>query len=104
MQDPDDVCEKFLTNLATARATADTYDPMTHSKYVDFKRCLDDGDGDTSLRMCGDGDLVVDKVQRSLYCPLTKKLLEKPVTSKQCHHSYSHESIMEHIRKRCVAV
>ncbi len=104
MQDPDDLCEKFSTNLTSARATAGTFDPMTHSKYVELRRCLHEGDEDTSLRMCGDGDLVVDKVQRSLYCPLTKKLLEKPVTSKQCHHSYSQEAIMEHIRKRCVCV
>lgn len=48
----------------------------------------------------GKGDVVMGQVQRSLICPLTKKFLEDPVTSKDCGHSYSRAAIMEHIRKR----
>ena len=44
------------------------------------------------------GDLVMTQKEVSLVCPLTKKLMEDPVTSKKCHHSFSKSAILSHIR------
>ena len=43
-------------------------------------------------------DLVMMQKEVSLMCPLTKKLMEVPVTSKKCHHSFSKSAILSHIR------
>lgn len=43
-------------------------------------------------------DLVLMQKEVSLTCPLTKKLLEDPVTSKKCRHSFSKAAILSHIR------
>lgn len=102
IEDPVDLSEKFMSAFESAQAvSSQTFDPKTHPKYMEFKKYLSEGDDvESMLQDSGDGDLVVDRVQISLYCPITKKLLEKAVTSKLCHHSYSHEAILEHIRKR----
>lgn len=43
-------------------------------------------------------DLVLMQKEISLVCPLTKKIMEDPVTSKKCQHSYSKSAILSHIR------
>lgn len=60
----------------------------------------DDSEEEMETQDGDDDDLVLGHVQRSLYCPLTKKFLEDPVTSKTCNHSYSRAAILEHIKKR----
>ncbi len=96
--------EKFEALFESAKtASKKTFNPRTHPKYSELKKYLDEDAKEESLCIettASDRDLVVDKVQTSLYCPLTKKLLEKAVTSKQCQHSYSQMAILEHIRKR----
>ena len=105
LQDPDDLCEMFSTQLASAhKSNEGTFDPKSHPMYTEFIQCLEDGEKNTDLMSlsANDDDLVVDKVQKSLNCPLTKKLYDKPVTSKKCNHSFSYEAIREHIKKRYV--
>ncbi|KAF9386797.1 hypothetical protein CPB97_003334 [Podila verticillata] len=48
----------------------------------------DDDDNEMEIVMTGDGG------QQSLKCPLTTKLLEDPVTSSSCKHSFSKDAIM----------
>ena len=101
------MCEIFSAQLATARKSNEgTFDPKSHPMYAEFLQCLEDGEKTTDQvsLSANDDDLVVDKVQKSLNCPLTKKLYDKPVTSKKCNHSFSYEAIQEHIKKRCVYI
>lgn len=48
-----------------------------------------------------DSEVVVGQITKSFKCPITRQFYEQPVTSKICHHSYSHDAIMEHIKRRC---
>ncbi|KAG5650963.1 hypothetical protein H0H81_010401 [Sphagnurus paluster] len=50
----------------------------------------DDSDDDDELEMGG--------VNQNYNCPITLTLLVKPVTSKVCNHSFSHDAIMQSFR------
>ena len=104
VQEPQDLSGLFTTELKRFREmSTSVYDPKTHPSSVKFRKCLeDDGNSvsDGQTQGISDGDIVVEQVQQSLNCPLTKRLLEAPVTSKVCKHSYSYSAIIEHIRKR----
>jgi len=46
-----------------------------------------------------DAEFVVSTTQEhNLKCPITRKILENPVTNKPCNHHYSKDAIMEMIR------
>jgi len=100
LQDPVDLCEVLTAKLE--EGFGKSFDPVNHRFYTELKKCISDGANEESSPTGNDEeeDLVVDRVQKSLHCPITRKLLEKPVTSGICGHSYSREAIMGHIRRR----
>lgn len=102
VQEPKDLRQIFSAKLKSFReVSAADYDPKTHPSYVKFRKCLEDDDDSVSdVQGDSDDEIVVEQVQQSLNCPLTKRLLEAPVTSKVCKHSYSYSAIIEHIRQR----
>jgi len=55
-------------------------------------------EGDVNDEDSDDDDIIAGGVKKSYTCPLTLTPLEKPVTSKICHHSYSGEPIRNYIR------
>ncbi|CAG8529775.1 14214_t:CDS:2 [Acaulospora colombiana] len=46
-----------------------------------------------------DDEIVMGKQKESLYCPITTLLLEEPVTSKVCKHTFSKDAILQLIRR-----
>ncbi|KAG0348180.1 hypothetical protein BG004_005836 [Podila humilis] len=54
----------------------------------------DDDDDEMEIVMTGDSG------QQNLKCPLTTKLLENPVTSSSCKHSFSKEAIMSMLQSQ----
>lgn len=47
----------------------------------------------------GDGMIVKPTQEVNLKCPITRTLMEQPVTNKGCQHSYSKAAIMELVKK-----
>jgi len=46
-----------------------------------------------------DSEFVLKTTQDNLKCPITRKMLENPVTNKSCGHHYSKDAILEMMRK-----
>ncbi|CAG8442632.1 8948_t:CDS:2 [Scutellospora calospora] len=46
-----------------------------------------------------DDEIVMGRQKESLYCPITTLLLEEPVTSNVCKHTFSKDAIMQLIRR-----
>ncbi|CAG8788308.1 1587_t:CDS:2 [Gigaspora margarita] len=51
-----------------------------------------------------DDEIVMGKQKESLYCPITTLLLEEPVTSNVCKHTFSKDAIMQLIRRNMNSV
>ncbi|CAG8659542.1 10079_t:CDS:2 [Acaulospora morrowiae] len=51
-----------------------------------------------------DDEIVMGKQKESLHCPITTLLLEDPVTSKVCKHTFSKDAILQLIRRNRDAV
>lgn len=100
MQKPPNLVEIFRGKLQSLKTQP--YDPKNHSRIAQFVQVREGYDeSEEEMETCDiDDDVVLGHVQRSLYCPLTKRYFEDPVTSKSCNHSYSKAAILEHIKKR----
>ena len=101
MQKPPNLAEIFGRKLESLNTQP--YDPKNHSRIIQFVQQVREGCDESEEEMEThdvDDDIVLGHIQRSLNCPLTKKYLEDPVTSKSCNHSYSKAAILEHIKKR----
>lgn len=47
-----------------------------------------------------DEEVVISKKPRTLKCPLTQKLMKKPVRNTVCGHAYEGEAIKDYVRRR----
>jgi len=93
----------FEERLEELRESAQ-FDAKAHPRVAEYYQRLREGsDEEEEMDTQEDEDLVMGQVKKSLYCPITKTLLEDPVTNQQCKHSYSRAAILQHIRKRSVA-
>lgn len=108
-QEPSDLSRVFLDCLAELKgAQTASYNPRTHPILQDFSERVqaeEEGGGGGGGGEGGEGDmeeegLVVEQVDKSLKCPITRAYFEEPVTSKVCRHSYSKAAIIAQIRQR----
>ena len=88
-----------------------SYDPRAHPILQDFSERVraeeeEEGGGEEGGDEGGmeEEGLVVEQVDKSLKCPITKAYFEEPVTSKVCKHSYSKAAIIAQIRQRWCAL
>ncbi|CAG8781632.1 3605_t:CDS:2, partial [Racocetra persica] len=51
-----------------------------------------------------DDEIVMGRQKESLYCPITTLLLEEPVTSNVCKHTFSKDAILQLIRRNMNSV
>ena len=96
----------FQTKCAHLKRKSE-FKPESHAAVIEFRKRIQevDSESDSEAEAMNDGDdedIVLGHVKKSLYCPITKKFLDDPVTSTRCRHSYSRAAIMEHIKKRFV--
>ena len=101
---------EFAACLETLKnSQKDSYRPWSHPILEEFKDQIlaapdnevEDHVGDGEL---DDSEVVVGQVTKSFKCPITRRFYERPVTSKNCNHSYSQDAIQEHIKRRCVCM
>ena len=101
------------------RLNRESVDLSTHPVFVEYQKALHAArnGGDTSgfqdVAVGGGGEsggddeeeITVGKSVKSVKCPLTLKLMEVPMKSKVCGHSYGKEAIIQYIgrarQKKC---
>ena len=101
MSEAPDLMETFSVNLQECANKAGSQAPE-HPRMKEFEDLTvpgPSGDVQTSQEEPVGTGIVIGQVEVSLNCPLTKKLMEDPVTNKICSHSFSRQAVFTLIRQ-----
>ncbi|RIB12350.1 zinc-finger of the MIZ type in Nse subunit-domain-containing protein [Gigaspora rosea] len=107
-----DLVENYETQLDDALNKYETKSEnekyFQNENYIEFRQKIWDVNHPDEtmppLDKEADDEIVMGRQKESLYCPITTLLLEEPVTSNVCKHTFSKDAIMQLIRRNMNSV